>query len=65
MYDSKGILRGKCKLCDECDGFVLENGSIKCAYCWQQNKETKGLCGLDYYDNFICECINYFHGVSR
>ena len=31
--DHKGTTRSKCKKCIECDEFVLECGSIKCAYC--------------------------------
>lgn len=31
--DSRGVWRGRCKACDECDEFTLENGSIRCAYC--------------------------------
>ena len=31
--DSRGVYRGRCKTCKECDEFVLESDSIKCAYC--------------------------------
>ena len=31
--DHKGKNRRKCKKCVDCDEFILECGSIKCAYC--------------------------------